>query len=214
MSPGLITLDELGGRVRALRPSAGNTAVVAVDGPSGSGKSTLARGLGAVLAAPVVRMDDIYPGWDGLDQAVPRLVEWVLEPLAAGRPARYRRFDWVENDYAEWHELAAAPVLLVEGVASGSRSCAGLLSGVIWVEAERDERFRRGIERDGDAYLPHWRRWALQEDEHFAREATRARADLVLDGNHSPDGEAVGNAYLVLRCGSGDRGPAVDTFEP
>jgi uridine kinase len=162
-------------------PSAGGTRVVAVDGPSGSGKTALAAGLSDVLGgAPVVRMDDLYPGWDGLEDSVPRLVEWVLEPLARAEPARYRRWDWAGGAYAETHEVAGSDVLVVEGVGCGARACAPYLSLLVWVEAPHDVRFSRSMERDGEAYRPHWQRWARQEAAHFATEGTRDRADVVL----------------------------------
>ena len=167
--------------VRERAPAAGTTRVVAVDGPSGSGKTTLAAELSAAFGgAPVVHMDDLYPGWDGLADAVPRLREWVLEPLASGAPARYRRYDWVENRYAEWHEVPACDVLVVEGVGSGALACAPHLTALVWVEAPRPLRLARGLERDGEAYRPHWERWAAQEDEYFLADGTRARADVRL----------------------------------
>jgi len=171
--------------------------VVAVDGPSGSGKSTLAGRLAGSLDCPIVHMDDLYPGWDGLADAVPRLLEWVLEPLAAGRYPRYRRYDWTAGEYAEWHEVDVAAedgaaFLVLEGVGCGARAGAGHVSTLIWVEAARDERFRRGILRDGEAYLPHWQRWANQEERHFATEGTRRRADVVLDGEVDADRHAGG----------------------
>jgi len=163
------------------RPSSGSTQVVAVDGPSGSGKSTFADRLSAALdGVPLVRMDDLYPGWDGLDDAVPRLLEWVLLPLSAGELARYRRFDWDTGRYAEWRDVPASAVVIVEGVASGARACAPHLSVLVWVDAARTVRFARGIARDGEGYRPHWERWAAQEERHFATEDTRTRADVRL----------------------------------
>lgn len=174
--------DALATTVAGHRAGAGSTRVVAVDGPSGSGKTVLAALLSASLGdAPVVHMDDLYPGWDGLQDAVPRLVEWVLEPLSRNARARYRRFDWPTGRYAEWHELPPVPVLVVEGVGCGARACTPYLSTLVWVEAPRALRFARGIERDGEAYRPHWERWAKQEDAHFATEGTRSRADVRVD---------------------------------
>jgi hypothetical protein len=49
------------------------------------------------------------------------------------------------------------------------------------VEADREVRFARGIARDGEAYRPHWERWARQEGSLFAADGTRDRADIVLD---------------------------------
>jgi hypothetical protein len=69
----------------------------------------------------------------------------------------------------------------VEGVGSGAGPGAGLVSVLIWLEADRALRFRRGIERDGDPYLPRWRDWAVLEEALFAGDRTRERADVILD---------------------------------
>lgn len=180
-------VDGLAAEVRAGRPPAGRTRVVAVDGPSGTGKTTLAGALARKLdGAPVVHMDHIYPGWDGLDDSVPTLVRWVLEPLGRKDVARYRRYDWTAGEYAEWHRLPTSPFVVVEGVGSGARACSPYLSLLVWLEAPLDVRFARGMDRDGDGYRPHWDRWARQEGAHFAREGTRGRADVristALDG--------------------------------
>src|SRR5690606_29833513 len=54
---------------RLLSAIAGQTrAVVLIDGRSGSGKTTLATALAARLpGTQLVRLDDFYPGWDGLE---------------------------------------------------------------------------------------------------------------------------------------------------
>ena len=169
--------------VRAAAPRCGHTRLVCVDGPSGSGKTSFAARLAVALGGPpVLHMDDIYPGWDGLAAVVPLLRARIVEPLAAGSPARYRRYDWVCGEYAEEHNLGTPPLLVVEGVGAGSRPTAGRTALLVWMEAPQEERFRRGIERDGESYRPHWERWAEQELVHFAAEGTRARADVRLDG--------------------------------
>jgi len=108
----------------------------------------------------------------------------VLAPLARGEQAAYRRWDWEHDRYAEWHTLAATDLLLVEGVGSGAEPGWQLESALIWLEADRNERFRRGIARDGELYLPHWQRWAAREEALFAVDGTRSRADLII--NTSP----------------------------
>ncbi|HET8614739.1 MAG TPA: uridine kinase [Actinomycetales bacterium] len=155
--------------------------VVAVDGPSGAGKTSLAAQLGArVDGAAVVHLDDFYPGWDGLEAAVPRLVAWVLQPVSVGRAARWRRYDWAAARYAEWHEVPACDVLVVDGVGSGARACAPYLDVLLWLDEGEPERYRRAMARDGLGYRPHWRRWAAAEQVHHARERTRERADVRL----------------------------------
>lgn len=182
----LIAFAALASKILEAPPRCGATRLVCVDGPSGSGKTVLAGRLAAALIDPalgdpvLVHMDDLYPGWDGLDAAVPLLHEWIVAPLVAGRAAAYRRYDWVAGQYAEEHVLGQPDVLVVEGVGAGSAAANAV--ALIWVEAPRAERFRRGIERDGEVYRPHWERWARQEDALFARERTRDRATLLVDG--------------------------------
>lgn len=184
------------GDLLAERPArAGATRVLAIDGPSGSGKTTLARRLRRVLGCRSIHMDAIYPGWDGLAEAPGLLVDQVLRPLAEGRPAAYRRWSWEHGRWAESHAVAPEPVLIVEGVGSAAAACAAFLSVVVWIEAPPEERQRRGLERDGETYRPHWQRWARQEQDMFASDRTHERADVRLDGDpavsHDPDTEVV-----------------------
>lgn len=157
--------------------------VVAIDGPAGSGKTTLAQRLSQALAdSATVHMDDLYPGWSGLSAAVPRLLDWVLLPLAAGGRARYRRYDWVAGRYAEWTTVPASDLLIVEGVGSGALATAPYVDVLIWVQAPRELRMRRGLERDGEAVRDQWLAWQIQEDELHQRDRTRERADVTIDG--------------------------------
>ena len=160
----------------------GTTKVVAIDGPSGAGKTDFAGALAARLpAAQVLHMDDLYPGWNGLAQAVADLHDQVLAPLARGERAAYRRWDWEHDGYAEWRDLPTASLLLVEGVGSGAGPGAALESVLIWLEADPGVRFQRGIERDGDTYRSHWQGWAALEEALFTGDGTRGRADLIID---------------------------------
>ncbi|MEO5876543.1 MAG: hypothetical protein ABIS86_01830 [Streptosporangiaceae bacterium] len=167
-------------RLRAAEPRAGAARVLAVDGRSGSGKSTLAVGLAAELGAPIVRLEDLYGGWDGLADGVDRLVSDVLVPIAGGRRALVPRYDWHAGRWAEPVPLDPPAELVVEGVGAGSRSAARYLSVLVWIEAAADVRRDRALARDGDTYRPNWDRWAAQEDALFARERTAERADVVV----------------------------------
>ncbi len=171
---------EIAAWLRGRPARAGGTRVLAVEGRSGSGKSTLAAEIAAELAAPMIRMDDLYPGWDGLLGGVDALLEWVLRPLSAYRTARWRRFDWERDEYAEWHDVPPTDALVVEGVGSGARAAGPFLSGLIWVEAAEETRKARALARDGDVYAPHWDRWADQEERFYAVQDVSARADLTI----------------------------------
>ncbi len=161
-------------------PTLGASRLVCVDGPSGSGKTTLAEGVAALRpGTPLVHMDDLYPGWDGLPHVADQL-DGLLRPLSCHVAGSYRRWDWVAGSWAETHLVEPTPLVVLEGVGSGSLGTADLVTVLVWVEAAYDVRMERGIARDGAAFAPHWHRWAEAEAAHFADHGTRGRADLVL----------------------------------
>lgn len=173
----------------ATGPGQDGARLLCLDGPAGSGKSTLAAAVAAARKGTVVvHLDDLLVGWDGgLPRMVCDLVADVLAPLAAGRPASYRRFDWHAARLAERVGVPPSPLLVVEGVGAGSRLTAPYRAALAWVEADPELRRERGLARDGDAFAPHWDSWARREEVHFAREGTRARADLVIDTRPGAD---------------------------
>lgn len=173
------TADRVVALALARPPTLGDGRLVCVDGPAGSGKTTLAAGIAARTGAPVLHMDDLYPGWSGLRAVEPHVLG-VLRPLAHGEPGRYRRYDWHAGTYAEEHAVAPAPLLVLEGVASGSATWADLTTVLVWVETGEDERLRRGIARDGERLRPQWLAWMAEETALFAERRTRERADLVV----------------------------------
>lgn len=67
---------------------------------------------------------------------------------------------------------------------AGRSEWAAHLSFVVWLETPRDERLRRAVERDGLGALDDWESWMAAEDAHYARDPTRERADIVIDGTH------------------------------
>jgi hypothetical protein len=171
--------------LRAAPPSAGATRVLAIDGRSGSGKSTLAAELAVRLGgAPVVSLEDLYGGWDGLEDGVVLLREAVLEPLAAGAAAGVPRYDWHAAAWAAPWSLEPPAELIVEGVGAGALALAPFTSVLVWIELDEDARREHALEERGDRaiYEPHWERWARQEEEHYARERTWERAALRLRG--------------------------------
>jgi uridine kinase len=171
--------------IDASEPRCGATRLVAIDGPSGAGKTTLARDLADELAAPTIHMDDLYPGWDGLRAAVRLAEQWVVDRLRSGQPARYRRWDWAADAYADWVQLPGAEVVVLEGCGSGARPVGDAVSTLVWVDADQGIRRARGLARD-PAYGQFWDRWAAQERELYAADRTAERADLVIDT--TPDG--------------------------
>jgi uridine kinase len=167
--------------VRALAAARG-TWTVLVDGRAGAGKSTLARALAAATGAELVRLDDVYPGWDGLEAGAEAVRRDLLAPRATGRGGVWRRWDWAASRPAERHDVPAAGGLVCEGCGVLSRRSAPLATLRIWVELDDARRKERALRRDGDLFARHWDRWAAQEDAVVRTESPAHLADLVVDG--------------------------------
>jgi uridine kinase len=104
--------------------------------------------------------------------------------LAAGRAGRYQRYDWGEDRLAEWHEVTADAIVLVEGVYSTSELLRRYIDYTIWVDCPYELRLRRGIERDGEAMRALWvEHWMPSEDRYVEAERPDTRADLAIDGS-------------------------------
>ena len=166
---------------RAGPPRAGGTRVAAIDGPSGSGKTTLAGMVTESSGWPVVHLDLIYPGWDGLAQTPQLLVDGILRPLSEGRDAGFHRWDWKARRPGRWVAVPRTEVIVLDGVASAAAPVRPYLSAIAWVEAPRPQRYHRAMARDGEVYRSYWQRWAEQETVFHAADGTRARADITVD---------------------------------
>lgn len=147
--------------------------VLLIDGRSGAGKTVLAQAIAEQIERvrgirpQLIGMDELYPGWDGLAQGSHALPEVI-------RSAEYRRYDWEQSTFApELHTIDPTRPLIVEGCGAltrQSRAAARALGRVytVWIEAPAAVRKRRALARDGAMFAPHWQRWAVQEDAHFA----------------------------------------------
>ena len=166
--------------LRHAAPRAGSTRVVAVDGRSGAGKTSLAATLAGQLDAPVVSLEGLYGGWDGLERGIDLLVSEVLKPLAAGQAALVPRYDWVAREWGKPTMLEPPEVLIVEGVGAGARRAAAFESLLVWLEVPALTRKKRALDRDGETFAPYWDQWAAQENLMLARESTPDRADIII----------------------------------
>jgi cytidylate kinase len=166
--------------VRAASPVAGRTVVVSIDGRSGSGKTLLGTAVADTLGCPVVHLDAIYPGWDGLAAGVALVTDHVLEPVARGEHAAYPRWDWMRSRPGRTVVVDAGPHLVLEGCGALVPPAGAYAAVRVWVDAPTEVRRERALSRDGETYAPHWDRWAAQEDAVYAAARPWESADLVL----------------------------------
>jgi uridine kinase len=166
--------------VEAIPRLAAANPVILIDGRSGAGKTSLARRLVArwPLRGPVqlIALDALFPGWDGLAEGVEYAREHILVPHARGRIATWQRWDWAAGERAEAHAVDPSLPLVLEGSGLLTAETQPLGDVRVWVDAPEAARRERALARDGDAYRPHWERWAAQEQAHVTRDDPLSRA--------------------------------------
>jgi uridine kinase len=193
------------------RPRCASTVLVSVDGRGGSGKSTLARALEARDdTVTVIEFDDFYrpsatrlpPGEADIGGNFEwrRLRDQVLNPLRRDHAVRYQRYDWDNDEMAEWNTVGPGGIVIIEGNYSSRRELFPLYDFVIWVEAPFKDRLARGVARDGERARSRWlEEWMPEEERYLANEDPRARAHVLVQG--APRGSADLTAEFVeLPC--------------
>ena len=187
-------LRDLPSTIRSAPPPAGvQTQIVAVDGAGGAGKSSFARWLAQRLGeAPVIHTDD-FASWDNPIDWWPRLLPLVLQPLAAGKPARYHPTAWGEHE-RQLIEIEPGGTVILEGVTSSRKAFQPFLAYSIWIETPRDERLKRGLARDGTDARAQWEQWMEAEDRYIEDEHPDRRADMILRGDDGSWTNRLGSA--------------------
>lgn len=154
--------------------------LVLVDGRSGAGKTQWASELAERSNSALLSLDDLYPGWDGLDAGSWQAYQRGIAPWAQGRTARLRTWDWSRGKWGALRDIGPEQSLIVEGCGALSRFSAPHATARYWLEADDEVRKQRALERDGDTFRPHWLRWALQEDRFYRLHRSRDLADSII----------------------------------
>jgi hypothetical protein len=157
--------------------------LILVDGPAGAGKTTFATGLADGLAVPLIHMDDLYLGWDGLEGAFGRLEDLVLGPWRAGAGARFSAYDWQAGGaHGPWVSVpGSAGRLVVEGCGCAPRAADRYSPLIVWLDGPAAWRRSNALERDGAWEAPYLDAWELATTAHHGRERTAARAHIRLN---------------------------------
>lgn len=160
---------------------------ILIEGPSGSGKSSFAVALVAawpdVPHPTLVRLDDIYPGWSGLDAASGAVASSLLAPRAVGLDGGWEGWDWAASVPTDWHVVSASEPLILEGCGALSRAAAPLAGVRVWIEATDAVRRPRALARDAGAFDAHWEQWDAQWRRYVAREHPSSHADVFVRGD-------------------------------
>jgi uridine kinase len=155
---------------------------VGVDGFGAAGKSTLAVAIAAALpGSTVVGIDDFgRAGLTGWDREL--FTRQVLEPLLAGRSARYRHWDLVADRPGEWVEVSPGVPVIVEGVSSTDTRVPVPWDVTLWVEAAAEVRWQRILDRDSSELQRRWRAdWLPSEQAYAADQRPAERVHAVVD---------------------------------
>lgn len=178
-----IGVDAAPGFVRGRLAGLTGTRWVGIDGKGASGKTRLADAVAAAVPdAVVVHVDDFArPSVQTWERD--RFVAQVLAPLAAGRPARYERWDWATDASAGWREVPPDVPVVVEGVSSTDVRLDVPWDVTLWVEVAREVRLARALARDGEAMREQWvGAWMPAEDAYEASQRPQDRVDALVIG--------------------------------
>ena len=180
--------DTVISKINALKSRKDRPLLIALDGRSGCGKSTLADLIAQRISAAIVTSDDFYSGgndekWESFspevkaDQAIDckRLRMEALEPLLAGRPARWHPLAFTPGiGWTGWKEelvvVQPAPVILLDGIYSDRAELADIVDLRILIELPEELRRARLIAREGPDFMLRWHAiWDSAEDYYFSR---------------------------------------------
>jgi uridine kinase len=153
--------------------------------------------------AALVQSDDFFAAgisnaeWDARtpEERAADAIDWrrvrgeALEPLLAGRPARWHAFDFAagvrpDGTYAirsEYIDREPARVIVLEGAYSTGGALTDLIDLTVLVDAPREVRHDRVQAREEREFLVAWHaRWDAAEEVYFTQIRPRSSFDLVV----------------------------------
>ena len=194
---------EIISEIQRLQPKKPGPIVVALDGGSGAGKSSLASLIAEQLGAALIPLDDFFSAgipddqWDDLsvEERLQQVFDWrrlredALDPLLAGKPAKWHAFDFesglrpdgtygIRNDATE---RMPASVILIEGAYSAHPELSQCIDLAVLVDVATQDRHARLDARDEKGFLAKWhRRWDPVETYYFTTVRPSGSFDLVV----------------------------------
>ncbi len=157
--------------------------LLAIGGYGGSGKSTLALEIQSEFpGSSIITLDDFAIPGGGSDRK--RIIDQVLVPLSDGKTASYQRFDWPMQAPAEWREVNANGLIIIEGVSVLGDDFNPFFDFRIWIDCPHELASKRGMERDKNVYKVDldrmWNEIWIPEEIEYGRTEPWKRADLII----------------------------------
>lgn len=146
--------------------------IIIIDGMSAAGKTTLSLALADILDCDVVHIDDFFLPADKRTADIAgnidaeRFVRQVTDKL--GGELVYDKYNCRDGTYGEAENIRAGRVI-VEGAYACHESL-GLTDGLrVFLECEREEQYRRILERSSDEVSAHrfFDTWIPRETAYF-----------------------------------------------
>ncbi len=195
-------VDRIVAEIQARSSARTSPFLVALDGGSGAGKSTLAARIAGQMAAVIIPSDDFYAAhisaaeWDARSpaQKVADVIDWrrlrteALEPLLAGKPARWHPFDF-ENQYSDgtygirsdFEVRQPVPVIVLDGAYSTRPELGDLIDLSVLIDVPIEIRHARLVSREAPEFLAGWHaRWDAAEAHYFTYVRPKEAFDLVI----------------------------------
>ena len=110
-----------------------------------------------------------------------RLRDEALRPAYEGQPVLYRAYSCRAGAYQPVQELAAQPLVILEGSYSHHPLLAGYETLQVFVTCSREEQTHRLQAREGERYANFSARWIPLEEGYFAQYRIEETADLAVD---------------------------------
>ncbi len=176
----------------------GKSFVLALDGRSGVGKSTISKLLAKRLSALLILCDDFYTGgsdehWNMMTpkEKVDAGIDWkrlrrqVIEPLLAGKSAKWQTFNWETQDGLSDTFLSAEPsqIIILDGIYSARPELGDIVDlSILLTFSDEALRQRRLDEREGEQRMQAWHNiWDEAEDYYFEHMKLSESFDVRLE---------------------------------
>lgn len=170
------------------------SAFVAISGLGGSGKTFLTKKLeAALLESRIIYVDDFYKTEEergdvhSSENIISNCFDWdrienVIRLFQEGKAVCYQKYNWEKNIREGWVEMYPQSITILEGIYSLQDRFLPYYDLSVWVEAPRELRRERIINRDQE-----WKRkwldtWMEQDDRYFALEQPAQKAHIIYSG--------------------------------